>query len=135
MLLEKIEALRKESKAKRNRVAFMVALSTTLLIALVWGVSLPSRLEYAFEQSVAEKENSDEPDVTERLGSLREYLDTSLGSIQSQAQLLEAATSSATTTPTPPVTDQAALVTSVSSTTLATTSAATTAPQIIPGTF
>lgn len=112
-MLNKIEALRKESRTKRNRVAFMIASAVTFVIALVWSISLPSRLGNTFEAPTANDENV-VPNISDQLSGMRDYLGDTVSSIKSQAELLEVAnqtptsslesemhaTSSATSSPT-----------------------------------
>lgn len=43
-MLDKIESLRKQPKHIRNRYAFWIALSISLLIALVWALTISARL-------------------------------------------------------------------------------------------
>jgi hypothetical protein len=85
-MLDKIEALRKEPVHVRNRYAFWVAFCVTLLIALVWALSLPSR--FATQQEVPEEIVI--TDETSRMGAvfasavlrLREIVDTFRSSTQ-----------------------------------------------------
>ncbi len=44
MILEYLEQMRKKPHAVRRRFAFLCASGITLVIALVWGLSLPSQL-------------------------------------------------------------------------------------------
>ncbi len=67
-MLDKIESLRKEPVHVRNRYAFWVAFCVTLIIAIIWGISLPSRL--AQEQVPLEQE----PEVVEDVSRLGELL-------------------------------------------------------------
>jgi hypothetical protein len=50
-MLKKIEALRKQPIEVRNRYAFWIAASVTLVIAVIWGSTLPAR--FSEEEPVA----------------------------------------------------------------------------------
>jgi hypothetical protein len=71
-MLDKIEALRKQPKHIRNRYAFWIALSLTLLIALVWALVLSAKLS---TKKVVPQEHADDSgsfsrslsDVSERV--------------------------------------------------------------------
>jgi hypothetical protein len=53
-MLKQIEALRKQPIHIRNRYAFWIALSTTLVIAFFWGLQLPNKLSVEGKDTVAE---------------------------------------------------------------------------------
>lgn len=93
MLLEKIESLRKESKDVRNRYAFGIALSVTLLIAIVWAISLPARMSIP---TTVVSEN--EEDVSSEIRNIKEFVEGSVENIKNQAELLEAVAKKATST-------------------------------------
>lgn len=93
MLLTKIEALRKEPRSVRNRYAFIIALSSTLVIALIWGISLPSRFG-----EVTSDASSDDDSPTSELANqfyeLKGLIGDSVDTIKTQAELIGAASSS-----------------------------------------
>lgn len=95
MLIEKIEALRKKPKAVRNRYAFSIALSTTLLIAIVWAVGVPARFDRVV--MVNEETNNNREEVSEQLMQLRELVADSVSDIKTQAELVGTAINSSTT--------------------------------------
>lgn len=97
MLIEKIEQLRKEPKAVRNRVAFGVALSCSLVILVFWGLSLPSR--FSFEQAPVTATEDTGPSFADQLIEIRDVVGASIEDIKSQAELMGAATTTSTTTP------------------------------------
>ena len=104
-MLHKIESLRKEPKSVRNRYAFGIALSVTMLVVIVWGISLPSRIENVVQ--VKEKSKSDEPSLVDQLSELKNFVDDNLEDIKSSAEIIDIETSEiiatssiiATTTP------------------------------------
>ncbi len=93
-MLDKIEALRKKPEAVRNRYAFITALSSTLVIAIIWAISLPSRL--TLEESVSEDADQDAPTLTEQLSKIRDVFGEGVEEIKAQAELvgIESSTSS-----------------------------------------
>ena len=88
MLLEKIEALRKEPKEVRNRYAFISALSVTLLVAVIWSISLPSRLNNP-NVSIEIDDGEVGPSVAEQLSDLKVFLEDNIEDIKSVAELVE----------------------------------------------
>ena len=92
-MLDKIEALRKQPKAVRNRYAFSIALSITLFIAVIWTISLPSRM--SLNTIISTNSNSDEPSLTDQLSELKDIFGGSIEDIKSQAELIGLATSTA----------------------------------------
>lgn len=89
-MLHHLEELRKRPKAIRNSYAFGVALSVTLLVAVVWAVSLPSR--FTLESEVATEQPTDSgPTIQEQLSGVRDILSDNLELLQSQAEVIESA--------------------------------------------
>jgi hypothetical protein len=57
-LLSRIEELRTQPEAVRNRYAFGIALFVTLCIAVVWGIALPTRFSQEGTTQVSAPETS-----------------------------------------------------------------------------
>lgn len=101
MLLSKIESLRKQPKSVRNRFAFIFALSSTLIVASIWAISLPSRVNFEPEVVAKDKNAPTIPTVTEQLSQMRNLVEDSLEDIRTQAGLIDFASTTeifATTT-------------------------------------
>lgn len=79
MLLERLEALRRQPVHVRNRYAFLSALTVTLCIAIMWSISLPSRLS-----TIAAPIASDPDAVSDRFSEVR----TTAGSIAGETGAL-----------------------------------------------
>jgi hypothetical protein len=92
MLLKKIESLRKQPKHIRNRYAFGTAATVTLIIALVWSVSLPGRF---YGQSTTNNTDSDGSEkISETFSNLSNTISESMGDIKMQAELFDIESSS-----------------------------------------
>lgn len=95
-LLKKIESLRNQPKAVRNQYAFGTALVGTLLVVLVWGVSLPARFSFEGTGNVAENTGSES--FSDQVSTLQETISEGLDTIRTQAELIGSLSEEATTT-------------------------------------
>ncbi len=96
-MLQKIESLRKKPKHIRNRYAFGVAASITLIVALVWGVSLPSR--FSEQSSVATKKSAEQTTAfTDELSEMAALISTGINQIKTQAEIVGSGVGSTTET-------------------------------------
>lgn len=85
-LLRKIEYLRTQPVAVRNQYAFGTAVSVTLLILLVWGISIPARFSL---EPVATTATRDEiPSIAEQFSEVRTVLGEQLDELKTQAELI-----------------------------------------------
>lgn len=79
-LLSGIEALRKRPEAVRKRYAIVIALCITLLITIMWAVSLPAR--FSQESEVVQNQAAGEQSMGESISSLFNQLGASLDAVK-----------------------------------------------------
>ncbi len=83
-MLDKIESLRKQPKHVRNRYAFWIALSITLLIALLWALTISARLSPA--DKVPQEHADDAGSFSRTLRDITQRVKEALAEVRTQVK-------------------------------------------------
>lgn len=98
-LLSKIEDLRTQPVSVRNRYAFLIALTLTLVIVVLWATTLPSRLNNDVIAESDAQQREPEVGIGESFGIFANDMKEKLSEVTSQFRQADVATGTPTTTP------------------------------------